>query len=61
MNKSNKKLVFLFTKINKKQRTKIHPAIINNKTNRKQVKMIFYIFITLLIFGLFIINKEGKK
>ncbi len=38
MNKSNKKLVFLFTKINKKQRTKIHPAIINNKTNRKQVK-----------------------
>jgi len=23
--------------------------------------MIFYIFITLLIFGLFIINKEGKK
>jgi len=35
MNKSNKKLVFLFTKINKKQRTKIHPAIINNKTNRK--------------------------
>ena len=39
MNKSNKKLVFLFTKINKKQRTKIHPAITTNKTNRKQVKM----------------------
>jgi hypothetical protein len=34
MNKNNKKLVFLFTKINKKQRTRIHPIIINNKKNK---------------------------
>ena len=36
MNKFNKKLVFTFVKIGKKQRTKIHPIIINNKRKVKK-------------------------
>ena len=32
---NNKKIVYLFTKINKRQKTIIHPIIINNKRKVK--------------------------
>ena len=33
---NNKKIVYLFTKINKRQKTRIHPIIINNKRKAKK-------------------------
>jgi hypothetical protein len=31
---NNKKIVYLFTKINKRQKTKIHPIIINERAKK---------------------------